>query len=161
VNERPSQRPTLFQVAVADVRTYQFFGSTLLFLCFGVLLLFSTSYATVGIAVLLLGLVFGGALAWRVYRFHILLARGVPIPGMLVAIRRPMFASKGRYRFRFDCTYTYTEQEYRHRARVSLLAQRVAFEAGDTVTVLLDPDRPRRAMIPDLYCTEYDPRQRT
>lgn len=87
-----------------------------------------------------------GIAFWRVYTIRGLFSRGVPAVGQVCGIR------SARTLVMVDFRYTYHGRQYQ--ATADLLASDRArqIRAGDTVALLVDPDRPRQALIRDLYC---------
>jgi hypothetical protein len=149
--ERETAYPSLFQIAVHDVRIYQLFSIAVLLGSLGLLIAFSTRYTAIGLIAFLVGSVAAALLFWRVRLFRAILEYADEVTGQIVAMRRPLLARHGHARYRLDYTYTYGGQDYRTSYLVSMPVQHVTLSAGDTVTVLVHRHRPRHALIPSIY----------
>jgi uncharacterized integral membrane protein len=149
--EMQVQRPTLFQVAMADVRIYQFFSVLALLGSLGILLTFFSRFLEPGIVALIGAAIAGGLLFRRVRLMRHLLAQAVEATGQITSIRRPLLVSRSRSRYRVKYRYTFQEQEYDNTCLISTYTRQMEIEPGDAVTVLLDPEHPQHALLPALY----------
>jgi hypothetical protein len=143
--------PSLFQIAVQDVRIYQFFSSAVLLISLGLMIALFTAYRPIGVLALLVGCIPAVLCFWRVRLFRAILEHAEEATGQVVAMRRPLLARHGHARYRLDYIYTYQGRDYRTAYLVSMPVQRVALSAGDEVTVLVHRYRPQHALIPSLY----------
>jgi hypothetical protein len=143
--------PSLFQIAVQDVRIYQFFSSAVLLISLGLMIAIFTAYTPIGVLSLLVGCIPAALLFWRLRLFRAILEHAEEATGRVVALRRPLLARRGHARYRLDYTYTYQGREYRAAYLVSMPVQHVTLSAGDEVAVLVHRNRPQHALIPSLY----------
>jgi hypothetical protein len=149
--EHETAYPSLFQIALQDVRMYQFFSTGVLLVSLGLMIALFTAYTLVGILALLVGCVPVALLFWRVRLFRAILEHAEEATGQVVAMRRPLLARRGHARYRLDYTYTYQGRDYQATYLVSMPVQHVNVSAGDEVTVLVHRNRPQHALIPSLY----------
>lgn len=86
-----------------------------------------------------------GIAVWRVNAIRSIFSRGVPAVGQVCATR------SARTLVMVDFRYTYHGRQ--HQCTADLLASDRARQicTGDTVALLVDPDRPSLALIRDLY----------
>lgn len=84
-------------------------------------------------------------LMWRVTRIRGILACGEEAPGEVLSV------SFYRDRGRIEYTYSYHGQEHRNWNAVHKTARTTALQQGQKITVAVDPQGPKRAVIKDLY----------
>jgi hypothetical protein len=95
-----------------------------------------------GVAVTLIAI---PLLTVRVRSFQSLFRRGVELPGRITDI------SFYRDRGRIEYTYSYQGQTYQGANAIQKTGRAQALQPGAEVTLLVDPDKPDRALIRDLY----------
>jgi hypothetical protein len=143
--------PSLFQIALQDVRIYQFFSTAVLLISLGLMIAIFTVYTPIGVISLLVGCIPAALLFWRLRLFRAILEHAEEATGQVVAMRRPLLARRGHARYRLDYTYIYQGRDYRTSYLVSMPVQHVDLSAGDTVRVLVHRNRPQHALIPSIY----------
>ncbi len=84
-------------------------------------------------------------LVWRLRSFQAHFARGVEVTGRVIAI------GFRRDRGRVQYTYTYQGQSYQGANALHKTRKTQGIQPGDEVTLLVDPDNPKRALIRDIY----------
>ncbi len=84
-------------------------------------------------------------LIWRIRSFQSVFTRGVSVPGRILRV------SLARDRGRVEYQYSYQDQTYRAAHAVHKAGRARALRPNDAVTVVVDPENPRRAFIHDLY----------
>ncbi|WP_406656529.1 DUF3592 domain-containing protein [Methanolobus sp. ZRKC2] len=82
----------------------------------------------------------------RIYFFYILYKRGVEVSGTI------MFYLAYPRGARIEYEYTYANQKYRRGNALSRLSfKKSDFHEGQEVTLLVDPKKPKRAIVKDVY----------
>jgi hypothetical protein len=90
--------------------------------------------------------VVGVALAiWRIRAVYAFFARGVGRPGVIESVE--FFRDRGRVTFRYD----HEGQSYERGSGIMKNARTKALEPGQELTVIVDPENPKKAMIRSLY----------
>jgi len=84
-------------------------------------------------------------LLWRVRSFQSMFRRGIQVRGRITDV------SFYRDRGRVEYSYTYEGQTYAGGNAVQKTGRSEALQPGGEVTLLVDPEKPQRAVIRDLY----------
>jgi Protein of unknown function (DUF3592) len=84
-------------------------------------------------------------LTWRIRQISLMFEDGLAVPAVIRSVF--FFRDRGRVEY----TFTYNGQEYITGNALHKVKQTSALKAGDTVTVLLDRNDPRRTCIRELY----------
>ncbi len=146
------QIPSLFQIALTDVRIQQWINSSGVLNLFGLLLVFAPGYRSFGLVLLVGAGALGAAIVWRMRYFRALLDHAEEVPGEVVSVRRSLlFARRGRSSSQYIYTYTYQQQHYRGTCFTIQMPRATAVQPGETVVVLVHRERPQQAIVPRLY----------
>ena len=84
-------------------------------------------------------------LIWRIRTFQSHFARGVEVAGKVIAI------GFRRDRGRIEYAYSYQGQTYQGANAIHKISKTRHLKPGDEITLLVDPDKPKRAFVRDIY----------
>lgn len=149
--EPATRHPTLIQVVLGDIRTWQFVRLAVLTGLPGLLLLLALTATLVGWLLLLTAWIFTALAFLRVRSFRAILEHGDEVPGQIDSSSRTLFASRGRYGHQVEYIYRYGDTDYRRSCRVASPSLQPLAQPGDQVTVLVYREQPQDSLVPILY----------
>jgi hypothetical protein len=86
-----------------------------------------------------------GMVAWRVWTIRRVVAGGAGVPGVIGSIG--FFRGRGRVEY----VYTFQGRQYQGGQAIQSTAVTRSLAQGQAVTVMVDPARPERAFVRELY----------
>lgn len=87
-------------------------------------------------------------LIWRIRSIQSHFKRGVEVPGTITS------ANFYRGRGRLEYAYSFQDQTYRTGNAVQETKQIKGLQPGDNIILVVDPDKPRKALIRDIYLSK-------
>lgn len=87
-------------------------------------------------------------LVWRIRSIQSHFKRGVEVPGTITS------ANFYRGRGRLEYAYSFQDQTYRTGNAVQETKQIKGLQPGDNIILVVDPDKPRKALIRDIYLSK-------
>ncbi len=141
--------PSLVRIITTDYASFLGFAFPIVAWLFYLLLAVSQKLGSISSSVPLIfaaiTLAAAGVLAWRIRLVRSIFNDGMETPGVI------SHAAFFRDRGRIEYTYPVQDLMFRSGNAVMKVKRTRALQPGDRVTVVADPNNPRRALLRDLY----------
>jgi hypothetical protein len=148
-----SQQTSLGKIITVDYAAFAaFIFPLLLWVIYGVLYFYrevKPTDLTLPAVYAVLTLLSAAVVAWRVRLINQIFDKGVEAKGTISHVA--FFRDRGRLEY----TYFYMGQKYKSGNAVHRVKKTRDIQVGEQVVVLLDPDKPERAFIRDLYISDF------
>ena len=82
---------------------------------------------------------------WRIWMFHNILDHGKLVEGQILKVF--FYRTRGTITY----TYMYRNHQYSKNVMIHMALHNFAYQIGDSVTVVVDPENPNRSFILDFY----------
>jgi hypothetical protein len=146
------KRPSIFKIIIIDYAAFTaalfpivMWGIYMLLLAMQEIQLSNLAYPAIAAGITIVSILI---LIWRIRRISMLFEDGLEVTATIGNVF--FFRDRGRV----DYTFTYNGQKFITGNALHKVKQTSELKVGDTVTVLIDRNNPKRACIRDLYPQE-------
>jgi hypothetical protein len=143
------KRPSIFKIIIIDYAAFTaalfpivMWGIYLMLLAMQEIQITNLAYPAIAAGITFVSIL---VLIWKIRQISMLFEDGLEVPATISNVF--FFRDRGRV----DYTFTYNGQKYITGNALHKVKQTSELGVGDTVTVLIDRNNPKRACIRDLY----------